>query len=360
MGRPGAHSRRGPGDGNGRGAHGRLDGPRGPRQDAGDGAGPLLVARAAGPLAKRRDVRTHPARRRRLCGLRSRHPPGPGAPGRSRLPHGGADLLLHPARGGGARAPVAQGGATGRLLHRVALRARRGADLPEDRRGGDRGGDGGPRRRGRRARRVGGGRSLVSQHGPPRLSRHPAAPGLRRARAAPRGEEHGMRSPALAPMAFPFLALVAAGCSAGRIESGVYYSSKGYHVSLPPSGWSVTRGGAADLELQRMTPPGGMLADATCEGKETRRPLDVLTRHLTFGLKERVVEESGPLTVGGRPAQRAVLRGSMDGTPVEVEAIVVKGDQCVYDFLYVAPPEAFESGREDFRAFVESVNGSAR
>jgi len=169
-----------------------------------------------------------------------------------------------------------------------------------------------------------------------------------------------MRPPALAPMAFPFLALVAAGCSAGRIESGVYYSSKGYQVSLPPSGWSVKRGGAADLELQRVTPPGGMLADATCEGKETRRPLDVLTRHLTFGLKERVVEEGGPLTVGGRPAQRAVLRGSMDGTPVEVEAIVVKGDQCVYDFLYVAPPEAFESGREDFRAFVESVNGSVK
>jgi hypothetical protein len=169
-----------------------------------------------------------------------------------------------------------------------------------------------------------------------------------------------MRPPTLAPMAFPVLALVAAGCSAGRIESGVYYSSKGYHVSLPASGWSVTHDRAADLELRRATPPGGMLADATCEGKEVRRPLDVLTRHLTFGLKERVVENGGPLTVGGRPAQRAVIRGSLDGAPVMVEAIVVKGDQCVYDFLYVAPPEAFESGRADFQAFVESVDGSAR
>jgi hypothetical protein len=169
-----------------------------------------------------------------------------------------------------------------------------------------------------------------------------------------------MRSPALGPMAFPLLALVVAGCSAGRIESGVYYSPKGYHVSLPPSGWSVKHARAVDLELQRATSPGGMLADATCEGKEVRRPLDVLTRHLTFGLKERVVEESASLTVGGLPAQRAVLRGSVDGTPVKVEAIVVKGDQCVYDFLYVAPPETFESGRADFQTFVESVNGSAR
>ena len=54
-----------------------------------------------------------------------------------------------------------------------------------------------------------------------------------------------------------------------------------------------------------------------------------------------------------------MLRGSLDGTPVAVEAIVVKGDHCVYDFLYVAPPEAFESGREDFHAFVESFNGKA-
>ena len=65
-----------------------------------------------------------------------------------------------------------------------------------------------------------------------------------------------MRSSALGPMAFPILALVAAGCSAGRIESGVYYSSKGYQVSLPSPGWLVKRGGAADLELQRATPPG--------------------------------------------------------------------------------------------------------
>jgi hypothetical protein len=169
-----------------------------------------------------------------------------------------------------------------------------------------------------------------------------------------------MRSPALGPTAFLLLALVAAGCSAGRIESGVYYSPKGYHVSLPPADWSVKRRSAADLELQRVTPPGGMLADATCEGKEVQRPLDVLTRHLTFGLKERVVEESGPLTVGGRSAQRAELRGSLDRTPVEVEAIVIKGDQCVYDFLYVASPEDFAAGREEFRAFVESVNGSIR
>jgi hypothetical protein len=55
-----------------------------------------------------------------------------------------------------------------------------------------------------------------------------------------------------------------------------------------------------------------------------------------------------------------VVRGSLDGAQVGVEAVVIKGDRCVYDLLYVAPVAAFETGRGDFRAFVESFNGGAR
>jgi len=102
-----------------------------------------------------------------------------------------------------------------------------------------------------------------------------------------------------------------------------------------------------------------MLADATCEDKALRRPLDVLTRHLTFGLKERVVEESA------RSLWRAL--GSARGAPGQPGRHAGRGrgnrdqgDQCVYDFLYVASPEDFAAGREEFRAFVESVNGSVR
>jgi hypothetical protein len=156
------------------------------------------------------------------------------------------------------------------------------------------------------------------------------------------------------------IAVLLAGCSASHVENGVFYSAKGYRVSLPAHGWSVKPGGSAELELERRDPSGGMLADATCDGKTASRPLSVLTRHLTFGLKDRVVEDGGSLTLGGRPAQRAVVRGSVDGAPVGVEAVVVKGERCVYDFLYVAPEASFDTGRGDFRAFVESFSGAVR
>jgi hypothetical protein len=156
------------------------------------------------------------------------------------------------------------------------------------------------------------------------------------------------------------VAVVLAGCSASRIENGVFYSPKGYQVSLPGNGWAVLPGGSAELELQRKNPDGGMLADATCGSPAAGRPLAVLTRHLTFGLGHRETVETVQSEVGGRQAERTVVRGTVDGADVAVEAVVLKGQQCVYDFMYVAPAGAFESGRGDFRTFVESFTGPLR
>jgi len=154
--------------------------------------------------------------------------------------------------------------------------------------------------------------------------------------------------------------LLLAGCRASRIDEGTFHSAKGYQVRLPGPAWRVEAAGQADLELRRETPPGGMLADATCGGAEAGRSLPVLARHLTMGLANRSTVESDTWTVGGRAAAHRVVRGRRDGVEVAVEAVVLKGPRCVHDFLYVAPAAAFESGRGDFRAFVESFAGADR
>jgi hypothetical protein len=150
--------------------------------------------------------------------------------------------------------------------------------------------------------------------------------------------------------------LAAAGCATatGRIENGMFYSAKGYRVTLPATGWRVETEPRADLALQREAGSGGMVVDATCGGREARRPLDVLTRHLTFGLTKRDVLEDGPVTVAGREGAHSVVRGRADGRDVTVEALVMRAGGCVHDFLYVAPSESFGAGRPAFRAVVES------
>jgi hypothetical protein len=146
------------------------------------------------------------------------------------------------------------------------------------------------------------------------------------------------------------------GCATatGRIENGMFYSAKGYRVTLPSAGWTVEAGQRADLALRAEARGGGMVVDATCSGRESTRPLDVLARHLTFGLTRRDVLENGTARVDGREAAHSVVRGLAEGRPVTVEALVMRAEPCVHDFLYVAPSEAFDAGRPAFRALVES------
>jgi hypothetical protein len=44
----------------------------------------------------------------------------------------------------------------------------------------------------------------------------------------------------------------------------------------------------------------------------------------------------------------------LDNRPVVVDGITVRRGECLYDFVYVAPPEHFEDGQRDFNAFVQS------
>ena len=153
------------------------------------------------------------------------------------------------------------------------------------------------------------------------------------------------------------LGLFLVACRASRVDDGTFISTKGYQVRIPREGWQIEPDGRPDLELRRIAPPGGMVVDATCDSVQFDRSLDVLARHLTFGLRDRRTVESDTWTVGGRPATHRVVQGRRDGAEVTVEAVVLKGERCVHDFLYTAPSAEFESGRHDFRVLVESFAG---
>ena len=64
--------------------------------------------------------------------------------------------------------------------------------------------------------------------------------------------------------------------------------------------------------------------------------------------------EDGTTSVDGREAAHSVVRGMVDGRDVTVEAVVMRAEPCIHDFLYVAPTGAFEAGRPAFRALVDS------
>lgn len=150
--------------------------------------------------------------------------------------------------------------------------------------------------------------------------------------------------------------LATAGCAAARIEEGRYRSPKGYHVAVPPNGWTVMSQDDVDLVLHHEHPPARMLVNASCDETVRSRSEWILARHLLMGLRHRTVVESGKVALAGRPAMHLLLEGEDgdEGTRVRVDAYVVKTDGCVYDFLYVAPAASFAEARGDFQHMVES------
>jgi hypothetical protein len=152
------------------------------------------------------------------------------------------------------------------------------------------------------------------------------------------------------------MAAVLGGCAtARRIDHGVYHSPHGYRVTLPGPEWRLVEDSAADLEL-RNGDRTGMLVTAECGESPSRVPDSMLLRRVLFGLRGRRVLERGDVVVNGAGGARAVVEGTAEdrGDRLRVEAYVLRHGACVYDFLYAAPPDAFEQWRPAFGRLVES------
>jgi hypothetical protein len=164
-----------------------------------------------------------------------------------------------------------------------------------------------------------------------------------------------VRSPARVATAVSALAaMLVAGCAGTRVEDGVFHSDKGYRVAIPGGEWTVASDSGADLTLRHRDGRSGIVVNAACDAARTRGPLAVLARHLLSGLRERSVVTREDVSVNGRTARHAIVEGRAGdaGEPVRIELYVMRDDRCLYDFLYVAPPETFDARRPDFERVV--------
>ena len=325
------------------------------------------------------------ARGRRLRRLRRRHAARAGAPGGRRLPHRGADLLLHPPRRRRTRRRRTGAGpamlevlervlqsriarAAARLVRGGLLAEGGGADLPEDRRGGRRGRDRRPRRRGRRARssrrsadlwfhthgaaRARGAfpsRRVFAGAGPPprRAARGLARRGpARRSRVAVRWPRDRVEEPRRGAGA-------RAGCAARRLRrrrragsrTGTFHSAKGYRGDAARAAAGGSSRAAPTSSSGATRPPGGMLADATCEGPEPGRPAPRARAPprpsgSAAGDRWRATRPRWP----GAPPPTGCCGAWSTAARSTVESLVVEGERCVHDFLYVAPARRVRGG----------------
>jgi hypothetical protein len=157
-------------------------------------------------------------------------------------------------------------------------------------------------------------------------------------------------------LAGAFGALVLGGCAGRRIREGVYHSDKGYRVRIPGADWMVVDQSKADLELRHRDSAAGMVVNAVCDGKVSRRSPGVLRSHLLAGLRERKMIEQREVALDGRPGTRTVLEAHTVGQGARflIDAVTITDARCVYDLIYAAPVDAPAEHHTAFDQFVGS------
>lgn len=157
----------------------------------------------------------------------------------------------------------------------------------------------------------------------------------------------------------PLLLLLApaVGCHRGvRFENQVF-SKPGvrYRIGALPPVWERVRLSNNDLAWYTEETGHALSVNSICREHEDA-PLDVLTRHLVMGFTERLEVEQQKVVVDEREALRSRYRAKLDGVPVELLFVVLKKDQCVYDFTYVAPLGRYEERVDGFESLVRGFH----
>ncbi len=156
-----------------------------------------------------------------------------------------------------------------------------------------------------------------------------------------------------------FVVLLLSACAhAETFEDGVFRKGDlAVYFGPRPAAWRRVDVDGADLAFRDDAREGAALFDVRCGRRDDDAPLSVLTEHLIMGTTEREVESRLTIPFDGREAMHTLLHAKLDGVPMQYDIYVMKKDGCVYDVVYVAPPDHFAEGAPDFERFTLGLHG---
>jgi hypothetical protein len=160
-----------------------------------------------------------------------------------------------------------------------------------------------------------------------------------------------------APTAIALAVLIAvAGCGGPAVRSfdGTTYRDGPIAFQVPPkpASWRAVEVTDASLAYRDETHGASILVNARCHRPDEGTPLVALTNHLLMGSTAREVVSQEVEPFDGREALHTKMRAKWDGVPIAFDIYVAKKDGCIYDFVYMGDPAAFDAGAREFEGFV--------
>jgi hypothetical protein len=146
-------------------------------------------------------------------------------------------------------------------------------------------------------------------------------------------------------------------CGGATFDGRVFQSSElAFRVGAVPEGWRRVEADGALVAYRDDRTPATIAVGGRCGKDGDDVPLESLTHHLFFEFTDRTLENQTALQLDGRAALRTDLVAKLDGVEKRFSIFVLKKNGCVYDFLYIAPPDAPSDGQKIFVAFVEGFS----
>jgi hypothetical protein len=153
--------------------------------------------------------------------------------------------------------------------------------------------------------------------------------------------------------------LLLAGCFAHKAH--VSDTLEGRYVPGTPKdpAWKVEDPGGADHAWWNAALGSTLYTDSNCGIRFEDVPLPMLVNRLLAGITDRKDVDQRDLTVAGRGALYRARKGTLDGAPIEVGAVVLKKDSCTFDFVLITRPEAYEAALPALWEVIEGFSQGA-
>lgn len=129
-----------------------------------------------------------------------------------------------------------------------------------------------------------------------------------------------------------------------------------YNVGELAGSWKRIRVGAHAISFHSSDVGATISTDAFCGPSYEDVPLATLTSQLLGGIEGYDVVSSDEFTLDGRGALRTVAVGRFDGVPLAFDIVVIKKNNCMIDFMCIAPSGKLPLVSEDFEGFYKGFH----
>jgi len=150
------------------------------------------------------------------------------------------------------------------------------------------------------------------------------------------------------------------GCATIKIKEGVFFPPhEKYTVSIPGKGWEPIRVGKEDMALWHKQ-YHATIAIISSDIENKGFSLEMLNRHLFLGMTGKKIVSKESVLVDNQKALHTIVEGEMDNCKLKIDSYVIKVGDKVYDLVYWAPADSFDSVKGDFENMAKTFKFTQR